>query len=146
MLWVRIKTFISIIAILSIDYSKMYIQEDICDLEDLVCNPVGLGVIESFTNITSIQDCKRKCVSHDNCNFTTYSLFRGTPKCSLLSSCDVKVFHITYDGWIFCDGGTLLLFVCLFITLSLFGCWDACKLCVLDLVHLKDDLEVHFNF
>lgn len=66
---------------------------EVCDIKAHLCKPVGIGVLQSFQDITR-EDCKRQCQQNQNCTFATYTKFREEPKCFLMSSCDSKVKHI----------------------------------------------------
>ena len=62
-----------------------------CNISSHVCQPAGAGVIQTVSNVTSGRDCPLLCRNHRRCMFSTFTNFRGEPKCYLLSSCDVKV-------------------------------------------------------
>ena len=62
-----------------------------CDITSHVCKPSGLSVIKTFDNVTTNLECKAKCQQDANCNFVTFTNFRSTPKCYLLSECQDKV-------------------------------------------------------
>ena len=62
-----------------------------CNISSHVCQPAGAGVIQTVSNVTSGRDCPLLCRNHRRCMFSTFTHFRGEPKCYLLSSCDVKV-------------------------------------------------------
>ena len=62
-----------------------------CNISSHMCKPSGLSVINTLDNVTSVVECKAKCQEDEKCNFVTFTKFRRTPMCYLLSECQDKV-------------------------------------------------------
>ena len=62
-----------------------------CDIKTHVCDPVGIGLIQTFENISDRNSCHRLCDNESKCKFTTFTSFRKEPRCFILSDCDRQV-------------------------------------------------------
>ena len=62
-----------------------------CDIKSHVCDPVGIGLIQTFENISDRNSCHRLCDTESKCKFTTFTFFRKEPRCFILSDCERQV-------------------------------------------------------
>ena len=62
-----------------------------CDIKTHLCDPVGIGLIKTFENISDGKSCHRLCETDSKCKFTTFTFFRKEPRCFILSNCDRQV-------------------------------------------------------
>ena len=74
-------------------YSKANSNQEsrYCDIKSHVCDPVGIGLIQTSTNISDRKSCHNLCDTDSKCKFTTFTFFRKEPRCFILSNCDRHV-------------------------------------------------------
>ena len=74
-------------------YSKANSNQEsrYCDIKSHVCDPVGIGLIQTSKNISDRKSCHSLCDTDSKCKFTTFTFFRKEPRCFILSNCDRHV-------------------------------------------------------
>ena len=66
-------------------------NSEYCDIKSHICDPVGVGLIQTVKNVSDNIFCQQLCNTMNRCKFTTFTFFRREPQCYLLSNCDRQV-------------------------------------------------------